>query len=117
VDALAPHCAVLLAILAYLGHGVGVISHDSYARGVAALSLAGPAPEPPQPAACGHNNIESALAAIRAAGPKACEVVVTACARTIVDDQMCGAREWLMLRAICDSLRVGMPSFVPAPFD
>jgi uncharacterized tellurite resistance protein B-like protein len=102
-------CAVLLSLLAHVGHEDEAAIAKAFQRGAAGLQGADDSMRLLPPAQCNLAGLDTALERLGQAVPPIKKAVLQACAETVAADGMMDPREAELLRAIADSLDCPLP--------
>jgi len=107
--------AVLVSLLAYVGHDDATTTAKAFAKAMTALKLDREPPNLLPPEACGLAEAEQALTALLRASPKVHRQVLTACAECLGFDGIITPREAELYRAFGESLGCPVPPLMSSP--
>jgi Zn-dependent protease with chaperone function len=109
---LARECAVLLSILAHVGHDEARRKETAFLTGAQALNLTGPEAFLLDLAECNLAQVDAALTRLNQAAPALKRGVLNACALVVAADGLIQEKEAELLRAIADTLDCPIPPFI-----
>jgi Zn-dependent protease with chaperone function len=105
----AAHIAVLLATVARLECGSGILAQNAYGAEAHKMSALGPLPNMPEAVETRPGNIQTALEVIASATPRVREAIVDAAANIILQEQIPDEGADLFLRIISDAAGQDVP--------
>ena len=105
---------ILLSCLAHVGHEGEAQAKHSFGEGAAQLPPAvGEKLSYREPARWTYSNVSACLERLSVASPQIKKAVIDACAHCVMGDGEVVLKEAEMLRAVCESLDVPLPPFIP----
>lgn len=105
----APYIAVLIATVAHLQHGGGILGDQSYYHAVKEFAALGQMPPSPPASKRTPTEIQTALTALDAASPDTRAAVLAAAAHIVASEQIPEPLADLALRMIADAVRLDLP--------
>jgi len=114
IEPLAPHCAVLLSLLAHIGSEDPQQKEAAFRAGVGQLRLSAGL-QFLSLSDCNFTQFDAALNQLVQSAPQIKKRVLNACAHTIAADNVIQPPEAELLRAIADTLDCPIPPYVTVP--